>query len=146
MFFLQFRSNLCTLLLGTIVEQLQLSEKDHAQKFGNYKPNVFDNFQKPQNAGWKPNYAKKMRTSPDLDIAMDRVEEVYPSTNNSSSQPIESIIYDFKFTESVHRKNLHSSSVNISPKIWQNAKEGAAKVLTKKMEWSFALMVRVTGK
>ena len=31
-----------------------------------------------------------MRTSPDLDIAMDRVEEVYPSTNNSLSQPIES--------------------------------------------------------
>ena len=63
-------------------------KKDHVQKFQNYKPNVSDNFQKQKNAGRKPNYVKRIRTSPDPDIVMNRVEEVSISTNNSSSQPI----------------------------------------------------------
>ena len=63
-------------------------KKDHVQKFRNYKPNVSDNFKKPKNAGRKPNNAKRIRTSPDRDIVMDRLEEVSASTNNSSSQPL----------------------------------------------------------
>ena len=63
-------------------------KKDHVQKFRNYKPNVSDNFKKPKNVGQKSNYAKRIRTSPDPDIVMDRLEEVSASTNNSSSQPI----------------------------------------------------------
>ena len=63
-------------------------KKDHVQKFRNNKPNVSDNFQKPKNAGRKPSYAKTIRTSPDPDIIMGRLEEASASTNNSSSQPI----------------------------------------------------------
>ena len=63
-------------------------KKDHVIKFRNYKPNVSDNFQKPKNAGRKDNYAKKIRTSPNPDILIDRLEEVSASTNNSSSRPI----------------------------------------------------------
>ena len=63
-------------------------KKEHVTKFRNYKPNVSDNFQKPKNAGRKANYAKKIRTSPNLDILIDRLEEVSASTNNSSSRPI----------------------------------------------------------
>ena len=63
-------------------------KKDHVQKFGNYKPNVSDNFKKPKNAGRKPNYAKRIRTSPNPDISMDRLEEVSARTNSSSSQHI----------------------------------------------------------
>ena len=63
-------------------------KKEHVTKFRNYKPNVSDNFQKPKNAGRKDNYAKKIRTSPNPDILIDRLEEVSASTNNSSSRPI----------------------------------------------------------
>ena len=63
-------------------------KKDHVQKFQNYKPNVSNNFKKLKNAGCKPNYAKRIKTSPNPDIVMDRLEEVSVSTNNSSSQPI----------------------------------------------------------
>ena len=49
-------------------------KKDHVIKFRNYKPNVSDNFQKPKNAGRKANYAKRIRTSPNPDIVIDRVE------------------------------------------------------------------------
>ena len=49
-------------------------KKDHVIKFRNYKPNVSDNFQKPKNAGRKANYAKRIRTSPNPDIVIDRLE------------------------------------------------------------------------
>ena len=67
-----------------IIEQ----KKDHVIKFQNYKPNVSDNFQKPKNAGRKANYAKRIRTSPNPDIVIDRLEEVSANTNNSSSRPL----------------------------------------------------------
>ena len=87
MFFLQLTSNfLCQVLLG-IIEPLS-EKKDHVQKFRNYKQNVSDNFQRPKNAGRKPNYAKRIRTSPDPDIVMSRLEEVSASRYNSSSRPV----------------------------------------------------------
>ena len=63
-------------------------KKDHVIKFRNYKPNVSDNFQKPKNAGRKANYTKRIRTSPNPDIVIDRLEEFSASTNNLSSRPI----------------------------------------------------------
>ena len=63
-------------------------KKDYVIKFRNYKPNVSDNFQKPKNAGRKANYAKRIRTSPNSDIVIDRLEEFSASTNNLSSRPI----------------------------------------------------------
>ena len=70
-----------------IIEPLS-EKKDHVQKFRNYKQNVSDNFRRPKNAGRKPNYTKRIRTSSDPDIVMDRLEEVSASTKNSSSRPI----------------------------------------------------------
>ena len=86
MFFLQLKSNLlCQVLLGIIGPFSENS--DSVIKSRNYKPNVSDNFQIPKNAGRKANYAKRIRTSPNPDIVMDRLE-VSARTNNSSSRPI----------------------------------------------------------
>ena len=79
-----------------------------------------------------------MRTSPDLDIAMDRVEEVYPSTNNSSSQPIESshVQHNIRFQD--HRvsppKEFALFLCKHLPKNMTKCKRRWVKVLTKKME------------
>ena len=45
------------------------------KKFRNYKPNVSENLQKPKNIGQKPDYAKRIRTSSDPDIVMDRLKK-----------------------------------------------------------------------
>ena len=53
-----------------------------------YKPNIKDNFQKSKNAAQIPNYAKRIRTSPDSDTIMDKLDKISDSRNNSASQPI----------------------------------------------------------
>ena len=129
---------------------------EHGQKFRVCKPNDSDNFQKSKNVGRKPNYAKRIRTSPDPDIVMDRLEvsEVSASTNNSSTQPIvitesSQIIKELASQPKViaessqvqynkriqdprvsPMKDLYCSSINISLKISQNAKEEVVKVLS----------------
>ena len=81
---------------------------DYVHKFRNYKPNTSDNFQKPKNAGRKPSYAKRIRTSPDLDIVivMARLQEVSGSRNNSAFQPI-------AIAESSHAVKESASQPNV---------------------------------
>ena len=55
------------------------------------------------------------------------------------------IIYDFKISELVQRKNLYSSSEDISTKISQNAIEDVVKILAMKMKLSSFLVVQVSG-
>ena len=67
--------------------------KDHVMKFRSYKPELSDHFQKPANAGRKPNHVVRPRNTGPPDIIVDRHEDIAPaSQGNVSTSPISCLI------------------------------------------------------